>query len=73
MQDTPCGSCGQLKQRFLDIKDASEYLGLSKAALRSMVARREIDFFKLGNRIRFDISVLKKIMIHYPSINSLLN
>ena len=68
MKDSPCQSCGQLKQRFVDIKDASEYLGLTPSALRSMVARREIDFFKLGNRIRFDIVALKKAVIPYPSV-----
>ena len=61
---------GNNQQRFLTVSEAAEYLRLSETALRSMVARREIDFYKLGNRIRFDIATLKKALIPYPSIEA---
>ncbi|MBC8402366.1 MAG: helix-turn-helix domain-containing protein [Candidatus Marinimicrobia bacterium] len=70
MDSSDCPNC-RSKQRYLTIKDAAEYLGLTQSALRSMIARRELDFFKLGKRIRFDITALKKALVPYPCTESI--
>ncbi|NQT27649.1 helix-turn-helix domain-containing protein [candidate division KSB1 bacterium] len=70
MNSSECPNCNQSRKRYLSIKDAAEYLGLTQSALRSMITRRQIDFRKLDHRIRLDIKALDKALIPYPSINS---
>lgn len=38
---------------WLNTAEASEYLRVSKAALRMRVHRGEVKFYKLGNHLRF--------------------
>ena len=42
------------KKRFLDVKEASEYLGLAESTLYGMVSERRIPFTKMGRRLKFD-------------------
>lgn len=41
-------------KRFLDVKEASEYLGLAESTLYAMVSERRIPFTKMGRRTKFD-------------------
>ncbi|MBC8255785.1 MAG: helix-turn-helix domain-containing protein [Candidatus Marinimicrobia bacterium] len=58
-------------KRYYTLQEAAVYLALTESALRTMVARRQIDFQKLGSRIRFDINDLENMMIRYSSVNSI--
>ena len=49
-----------VEKRLLNIKEASEYLGISQKGLYNMIYRREIPFIKIGGRVRFDIIDLDK-------------
>ena len=46
------------EKRLLTIKEASEYLGISVKGLYNMVNRRELPFYKIGKRVRFDMKQL---------------
>ena len=39
---------------LLTVEQAAEWLGMSPAAIRSMVQRRQVPYFKVGRRVRFD-------------------
>ena len=41
-------------KRFLDVKEASEYLGLAKSTLYKMASERRIPVTKMGRRTKFD-------------------
>jgi len=41
-------------KRLLDVKEASEYLGLAESTLYSMVSQRRIPFTKTGRLTKFD-------------------
>lgn len=58
-------------KRYLTLQEAAAYLGLTESALRTMVARRQIDFLKLGSRIRFDKKDLDEALIPYSSLDSI--
>jgi excisionase family DNA binding protein len=47
-------------QRFLDVKEAAEYLGLAISTLYTMVSQRRIPFVKMGRRTKFDRLELDK-------------
>jgi len=40
-------------KEFLTIDDLSQYLGIKKSSLYSMVEKREIPFYKIGRLVRF--------------------
>ena len=41
-------------KRFLDVKEASEHLGLAESTIYTMVSQRRIPFTKMGRRTKFD-------------------
>ena len=41
-------------KRFLDVKEASEYLGLAESTLYGMANKRRIPFTKMGRCLKFD-------------------
>lgn len=41
-------------RRFLDVKEAADYLGLATSTLYTMVSQRRIPFVKMGRRTKFD-------------------
>lgn len=45
-------------KEICDIKDLSGYLKVSISEIRKLVRERKIPFFRVGNRLRFD---LKKV------------
>jgi len=45
---------------LLTVDDVSRLLNISKAALYQMTSRREIPYFKVGNRLRFRQSVIEQ-------------
>lgn len=53
--------------RFLSVPSAAKILDLSEQAIRGMIKRREIKFYKVGSRVRIAYSDLKKILITHPA------
>ena len=41
-------------RRFLDVKEAAEYLGLAASTLYTMVSQRRIPYTKMGRCTKFD-------------------
>lgn len=50
------------KNEWLSSKEAAYYLGITPNAIRIMVCRGKVNFFKLGNRLRFRKSDLKSLL-----------
>lgn len=48
-----------MTKRFLNIQEASEYLGLSVHTLYTMVSQRRIPFVKVGRLTKFDLGLLE--------------
>lgn len=44
------------KLKWITTKEAAKYLGISENALRIMVCRRQIVFYKFGRRLRFNVT-----------------
>lgn len=47
-----------MTKEICDIQDLSSYLKVSVSEIRKLVRERKVPFFRVGNRLRFD---LKKI------------
>jgi excisionase family DNA binding protein len=54
-------------RRFLDVKEAAEYLGLAKSTLYTMVSHRRVPFVKMGRRTKFDRKELDR-WVHSHSV-----
>ena len=48
--------CKQQESKWLNTKEASQFLSISENALRIMVHREQIQAFKFGRRLRFRLS-----------------
>ncbi len=60
-------------QRYLTLKQTAEYLGMTESALRTMVARRQIPFLKLGERrIRFDKTAIERAFTRFESVDQII-
>lgn len=62
-----CPHCGGHQERYLGVDAAAEILDLTPEAVRSMIRRRELPFFKLGTRLRLAYSDLESQLVRYPS------
>lgn len=49
------------KEEYLDIKKCSDFTGLSRSKLYSLVSRKQIPFLRYGHRIYFMKQHLQKI------------
>jgi excisionase family DNA binding protein len=47
---------------WLSTTDAAAFLGISQNALRILVCRRKVKFYKLGRRLRFQEIDLKQLL-----------
>ena len=52
---------------FISVATAGQIFDLSPAAIRGMMNRGELRFFKLGNRVRLLASDIENLLIHHPS------
>ena len=55
-------------KRFLDVQEASDYLGLAQSTLYTMVSQRRIPFTKMGRRTKFDRKELER-WLHSHSVD----
>ena len=56
---------------YLSIKSAASRFDLTEQAVRSMVGRREVSFYKLGSRVRLDAKEFEKRLIKYPGVDDI--
>jgi len=49
-----------MEKRLLNIREASEYLGIPENTLRCWCSRKVIPYVKLGRMVRFDINQLEE-------------
>jgi len=56
-----------LYEKYISIKTAAEAFDMTEAAIRGMIARREIPHLKLGTRVRLRHRDLKVKMRYFPS------
>jgi len=54
-------------KEFLTIDEVSEYLGIKKSSLYSMVERKEIPYYKVGRLVRFKKSDIDPWMEKFKS------
>ena len=47
-------------KKLCGIKEISNYLDLSESMIRKMVRENSIPFFRLGNRLKFDLLEINK-------------
>lgn len=45
---------------ILDLKEISNYLNISESKIRKLVKERKIPFFRIGNRLRFNLQEINK-------------
>lgn len=55
--------------KYLTIKSAAVQFDLSEEAVRGIIRRREVPFYKLGTRVRLNSKEFEERMIKYPSID----
>ncbi len=46
--------------RLMKVDEAAEFLDISQKALRVMISRSEVPFFRIGRRIRFSRETLER-------------
>jgi len=49
-----------VEKRYLDVKELSEYLGVSKHTIYSWTSMQKIPFVKMGGLVKFDIKAIEK-------------
>ncbi|MBT4334095.1 MAG: helix-turn-helix domain-containing protein [Candidatus Cloacimonetes bacterium] len=54
----------KIEKSFMDVKEASEYLGVTKSTLYSWTHYRSIDFFKPKGKLYFRIDDLNKFVFN---------
>lgn len=45
----------QMERRYLNIRELSEYTGISKATIYTWVCQKRIPYVKISNLLRFDL------------------
>lgn len=48
---------------LLNIEDAAAYIGRNVHFMRRVVARREVSFYRVGSRLRFDVRDLNDFLV----------
>ena len=64
---TYCPHCGSCQDRYLSPATAAKVVDMSEEAVRGMIRRREIPFFKLGRRVRLSYADLQAQLVRYPA------
>lgn len=65
--ETYCPYCGGHTERYLSVRTAAATFDLTEEAVRGMIKRREIPFFKLGSRVRLRVTDLNSALVRYPA------
>ena len=62
-----CSACGSPQDRYLSIATAAKTFDLSEDAVRGMVKRREITFYKMNKRVRLKYADIEEMLVHHPA------
>lgn len=46
--------------KICGVKELMEYLNMSESGIRELIRRKEIPFFRIGTRIKFDLVEINK-------------
>lgn len=63
-----CSNCGREYERFLTVETASMIFDLSPNAIRGLIKRREIPFYKMGTRVRLSYHDITDCLVRYPAL-----
>ncbi len=63
-----CSNCGHVYERFLTVETASMIFDLSPNAIRGLIKRREIPFYKMGRRVRLSYQDITDCLVRYPAL-----
>lgn len=66
-----CSECGGHTERYLSVQTAAVTFDLTEEAVRGMIKRREIPYFKLGSRVRLNYDDLNTALVRHPSTDEL--
>jgi excisionase family DNA binding protein len=50
----------QTKESFVNVKDASQYLGIKENTVRLWCQEKKIPYYKIGNLLKFKLSELER-------------
>ena len=62
-----CQYCGAAQERDLGVDTAASLFDLTPGAVRAMLKRRELTFYKLGSRTRIAYSEMVGLLEEHPS------
>ncbi len=74
MASTPpkyCPECGANSERYLSVKSAAVIFDHSEEAIRGMIKRREIPFYKRNSRVFVTYREFESLLVRYPSISEI--
>lgn len=66
-----CPECGGHTERYLSVQTAAVTFDLTEKAVRGMIKRREIAFFKLGRRVRLRFEDMNSALVRHPAADEL--
>ncbi|MCH7574661.1 MAG: helix-turn-helix domain-containing protein [Candidatus Marinimicrobia bacterium] len=67
-----CTHCGANQERFLSVKSAAVIFDHSEDAIRAMIKRRDIPFYKRESRIYIKYGEFEELLIRYPSESEII-
>ncbi|MCH7521097.1 MAG: helix-turn-helix domain-containing protein [Candidatus Marinimicrobia bacterium] len=53
------------------MESAAEIFDLSVGAVRALIKRREVPFYKIGSRVRISFREFESQLVRYPSIHEI--
>lgn len=71
VQHKYCPECGGTHERYMSIATAAQVFDLTDDAIRSMIKRRELPFYKIGKRVRLSYSEIRSLLIRHPSADEM--
>ena len=66
-----CPECGANQDRYLSVESAAEVFDLSVGAVRALIKRREVPFYKIGSRVRISFREFASQLVRYPSLREI--
>ena len=66
-----CPECGASRDRYLSVKSAARIFDHTEEAVRDMIKRREIPFYKRNSRVFVTYREFENLLVRYPSINEI--
>ena len=68
-----CAHCGANQERYLSVKSAAKIFDHTEDAIRAMIKRRDIPFYKRESRIYINYREFEELLIRYPSESEIIS